>query len=141
MKNLILKTLYLVVICGAFLTACGQEKSKNSENTAKTKSANGLVSAIQLQKMISIDFQIIDVRTPAEYESGHIKNALNINIYDEDFNVKIGQLDKSRPIVVYCGVGGRSGKAFGPVKGMGFSSYFDLDGGIKAWKAAQLPLE
>jgi rhodanese-related sulfurtransferase len=84
--------------------------------------------------------QLIDVRTPEEYRSGHIAGAVNINYYDSDFAQKIEKLDKNRPVMVYCAVGGRSGKAAAQFKQLGFGKVTDLSGGIKAWQAAGKPL-
>jgi len=141
MKNNIIKISYLFVLYILFMAACGQEKLKGSKEIVLTYPSNGLLSPKEFQKIVTSEFQIIDVRTPAEYDSGHIKNAVNINFYDNDFVTRLAQLDKSKPIVVYCGVGGRSGKTFDQIRDLGFASFFDLEGGIKAWKAAELPLE
>jgi rhodanese-related sulfurtransferase len=124
-------------------SACAQKKETASENALdESKSpSNGLLSVTQLDGMLSQDIQVIDVRTPAEFQSGHLTGAINIDFYDDNFVGQIETLDKSKTIVVYCAVGGRSGKAYGKVKKMNFINHFDLEGGIKAWKKAGLPLE
>lgn len=80
--------------------------------------------------------QLIDVRTPEEYATGHLANARLINFQSADFAAQIKALDKNRPVLVYCAVGGRSGKAAAQLTKLGFPSVYDLDGGINAWKAA-----
>jgi len=81
---------------------------------------------------------IIDVRTPEEYKGGHLKEAVNFNIYDSDFDARIGKLDRKSPVFVYCKAGGRSAEAAERMKKMGFTSIFDLKGGYMAWSAAGL---
>jgi len=92
-----------------------------------------------LQKDPSV--QLIDVRTPEEFNQGYLEHAVNLNIHDADFTQKIGQLDKSQPLMVYCAVGGRSGTAVKQLKEMGFLKVYDLKGGVRDWKAAGLPLK
>ncbi|NHN24611.1 rhodanese-like domain-containing protein [Flavobacterium jejuense] len=93
------------------------------------------------QKMEEQEVQLIDVRTPDEFASGHLANAVNININDTDFKAKMEALDKTKPVLVYCKSGGRSGRACGQLKEMGFTSITDLDGGITDWKAKGKPVE
>lgn len=93
------------------------------------------------QKMKEEGVQLIDVRTPSEYAEGHLANAVNININDSDFKAKIEMLDKTKPILVYCKSGGRSGRACSQLKEMGFITIIDLDGGITDWKAHEKPIE
>ncbi len=87
----------------------------------KNKIANGKV-------------QLVDVRTPKEYNNERIKGAININYYEESlFKNKMTALDKSQPVYVYCRSGVRSSKSAKILKNAGFKIY-DLKGGIKAWK-------
>ncbi|MEM7370678.1 MAG: rhodanese-like domain-containing protein [Bacteroidota bacterium] len=79
--------------------------------------------------------QLIDVRTPGEVAAGHIADAQNINIQDQDFQARIGKLDKNQPIFVYCAKGGRSGRAANQLKEMGFVEIYDLAGGYTEWSA------
>ncbi|MEO9258045.1 MAG: rhodanese-like domain-containing protein [Crocinitomicaceae bacterium] len=81
------------------------------------------------QKLSQSNLQILDVRTPSEYASGHISGAVNISISDADFSTAIEKLNKSNPIVVYCSGGGRSGRATEILHQAGFSEVYDLIGG------------
>jgi len=85
--------------------------------------------------------QLVDVRTPDEFQSGYLAGAQNLNIQNADFVQKISQMDKSRPVLVYCAVGGRSVKAASQFSGLGFLNVYDLKGGMTAWKAAGKPVE
>lgn len=81
---------------------------------------------------------LLDVRTPAEFQQGHIKKAENLDFY-QNFGDQLAKLDKKREYLVYCAVGGRSAKAVNQMRDQGFKVY-DLNGGLKAWMAAGLPV-
>ena len=59
-----------------------------------------------------------------------------INFYADGFSTQLEQLDKKQPVLVYCASGNRSGKTAVLLGEMGFEKIYDLDGGIKAWRAA-----
>lgn len=88
------------------------------------------------QKMNEPNVQLVDVRTAGEYAEGHIAEATNIDVLQDDFQQKVASLDKEKPVMVYCKMGGRSAKAAGILKEMGFKDVTDLEGGYTAWKAA-----
>jgi rhodanese-related sulfurtransferase len=73
--------------------------------------------------------QLVDVRTPEEFNEGKIENAQNIDFYANDFKSKIEALDKSKPVFIYCRSGGRSAKAANIFKEAGFKEIYDLQGG------------
>jgi rhodanese-related sulfurtransferase len=79
--------------------------------------------------------QLIDVRTPQEFEGGTIYEALNIDYNGEDFKAAMNQFDKKRPIFLFCAKGGRSGNASKIGKNLGFETIYDLERGYTAWKA------
>ena len=78
---------------------------------------------------------VLDVRTPEEFQEGHLDRAVNINWYDADFAKQIQSLDKEGPIYVYCKLGGRSAKASKVLDSLGFKNVVDLTGGYDAFKA------
>ena len=80
--------------------------------------------------------QLLDVRTPEEYSSGHIGDAKNVNWNGDDFVTDANKYDKSKPIFVYCKLGGRSAQAADKLAELGFTEIYNLDGGIMKWKAA-----
>lgn len=77
---------------------------------------------------------LIDVRTPEEFEAGHIQNAMNINFYDEDFVTKIQALKIKKPIYVYCRSGHRSANATKALEALGID-VTNLEGGYNAFSA------
>ena len=78
---------------------------------------------------------VLDVRTPEEYKSGFIGNAVNYNVMDSlAFVNAISSLDKSKKYLLYCKSGRRSGKALVMMKNMGFRKVYHLKGGVTEWK-------
>ena len=82
----------------------------------------------------------VDVRTPAEFTSGHLENAVNIDVESGDFATQIGQLDPKATYAVYCRSGNRSKTAVQQMSDAGLTSVQDLDGGIVAWQSQGLPI-
>ena len=87
------------------------------------------------------DLQLVDVRTPEEVADGFIEGAINIDFRSANFESTIGAMDKSKPIAVYCGVGGRSGSASDLLLELGFKDIYDLSGGFTQWKEDSQPIE
>ncbi len=77
---------------------------------------------------------LVDVRTKAEFDSGHLKNAKLIDISSFDFLEKVKALDKSKNILLYCRSGNRSKVAGKMMKQLGFSHVYHLKNGILSWK-------
>ncbi|MGN0187240.1 MAG: rhodanese-like domain-containing protein [Paludibacteraceae bacterium] len=85
--------------------------------------------------------QLVDVRTSAEYEQGHIADALLIDFKSADFEaISIERLDKSRPVAVYCRSGKRSAAAAQRLADNGFEVY-NLRGGILEWTQGGKPVQ
>jgi len=85
---------------------------------------------------------VLDVRTPGEYNSGHIKNALLADWTNKsDFNNGVKYLDKSKPVLVYCASGGRSAQAAQWLAGNGFKQVENLKGGFNEWKFEKKPYD
>lgn len=82
--------------------------------------------------------QIIDVRTPDEFKSDHIDNALNIDWLGDNFVASVAKLDQSKAVFVYCKSGGRSANAAAKLEELGFKKIYNLEGGMMKWNAAGL---
>lgn len=80
--------------------------------------------------------QLIDVRSPDEYNVQHIDNATNVNWNGDDFVAEASTCDKLKPVFLYCRSGGRSAQAANKLSEMGFKEIYNLDGGITKWNAA-----
>ncbi|MGA9269101.1 MAG: rhodanese-like domain-containing protein [Lutimonas sp.] len=115
--------LLLIFFIGLLSVSCGKGSKDDSS----------LVTPQELS-LKQKDVVLIDVRTPREFEQGHLENSVNINIADKSFKEEVEKLDRSQPVYVYCKVGGRSAKAAGILKEMGFEEVYDLEGGIRNWE-------
>jgi len=120
----------IVAVLSLTIFSCqGQEAAKVEELDAKTFS----------EKLYADNQpQLLDVRTPEEFDKQHIDNAKNINWNGEGFEEKVAEFDKSKPVYVYCLSGGRSGSAANKLAEMGYTKIYALDGGIMKWNAAGL---
>lgn len=104
--------------------ACSQQPA------ASYKNADNHTFAAEMKKDNVV---ILDVRTPEEYAQGHIPNAILMNLHDPDFQNKIDALDKNKEYLVYCAVGGRSGKASAILSDKGFKNVINLQNGFSKW--------
>ncbi len=83
---------------------------------------------------------LLDVRTQHEFQSGFLKGSVNIDFNSPEFKLLVSGMDKNKTYFVYCGSGVRSAKAAEQMEDLKFSKVYTLDGGIKAWQAAGLPV-
>lgn len=78
--------------------------------------------------------RIVDVRTPGEFQAGHLKDAENVAV---DQVESIAQSwDRSQPLVVYCATGARSATAVQQLQSMGFKTIYHFSQGLVAWQGA-----
>ena len=103
--------------------------------TGKALSANQATTRINRE-----DAVILDVRETGEFATGHLPDARNIPA--KDIATRIAELDhlKEKPLIVVCASGVRSGQISAQLQKQGFTDTNFLDGGIDAWKRANLPL-
>jgi len=126
MKSFIIQILSLCFL----LTSC------NGQTSEHVKTIEAKVYAEKLNT--TQNPQLLDVRTPEEYNAEHIDKAKNVNWNGDNFEAEVAKLDKTKPVFVYCKVGGRSGKAANKLAELGFTEIYNLDGGIMKWNAAGL---
>ena len=86
------------------------------------------------RKIAKTQIILIDVRTPDEYKTAHLKNAKMIDFKSDDFKEKIAELPKDITICVYCRSGNRSGKSMKILEEAGFLRIYNLKGGINTWQ-------
>jgi rhodanese-related sulfurtransferase len=79
------------------------------------------------------DAQILDVRTAGEFAGGALPGAINFPVGNDDFDQRAAQLDRNRPLFVYCASGVRSRQALLRLKALGFGELGHLDGGLRSW--------
>lgn len=118
-----------------------KEKSETTTTTQSTSSFESLDPKSFVDKLYSFEnesHQVIDVRTPAEYNEQHLDNATNIDFNNTSFDAEIAKLDKSKPTFVYCLSGGRSASAVSKMKDLGFTEIYEMEGGMMKYNAAGL---
>ncbi len=95
-------------------------------------SASGLLNSSDfISKYKSTpDAVLVDVRTPAEFDSSHIKGAINVDYENNNFKSEVKKLDTSKTYFVYCRSGNRSSKSIVIMKESGIKNIYDLQGGI-----------
>lgn len=117
-----MRTVFLFLVVLVLQTACSQEnKDKMPISDFKQELLDNAI--------------LVDVRTPGEFNAGHLENADNINWFDPDFPEQFKTVDKNKTIYLYCKMGGRSAKAQEKLKSLGFAKVVNLEGGYDAVKA------
>ncbi len=140
------KTIFILALSTSFVAfGCNNSNAKADKTTSsktemvQQQAANVIenVDVKTFKKLIATKKgQLVDVRTPQEWESGTIKGAIKINLYDKTFQEQLKKLDKNKPVYVYCKSGGRSSNAAKQMEKMGFKKVYNLNGGITAWDNA-----
>jgi rhodanese-related sulfurtransferase len=96
------------------------------------------ISRDEAQRLIEDGAQLIDVRADHEWEVGRIAGATHIPL--AELAERTGEIDKERPVVLYCRGGTRSTMATDALAEAGFDAA-KLNEGIVGWSEADLPLE
>ena len=120
----------LLSIATLFILGC----NVNSQEKEKDRTAVIQVISAEEYKEGKSGEVLVDIRTPDEYNSGHLEGAVNINFFDKNFLEQMSAYDKEQKLFLYCRSGGRSAKASAKLKNLGFTKIIDLKGGIKAWQ-------
>jgi rhodanese-related sulfurtransferase len=108
----------------------------------EAKVAINEVSIAEVKKMIDNkeDIILLDVRDKEEYETGHIPGAINISRGTLELKSHLIIPDKTKKIVVYCGLDLRSPLATKSLNDFGYKKAINMVGGLKAWKEAGYPV-
>lgn len=124
-----MKQYFIVLLLVSAFTLCCKE-TISEEGSVKIVTAEELKELSKLE-----DVQLLDIRTPEEYAEGYIEGYQNIDFLSETFEDDIEKLDKTKPVIVYCRSGGRSGRCSTLMLEKGFTKIYDLEGGITKWES------
>ena len=123
MKQNIFLSLFSVAVLFICTSFCVQAQSR--EGTVKPQKFERLMN--------KPNTVIIDVRTPEEYNGGHIPGAINMDVNGGNFLHQIKSLDSTKKYLLYCRSGKRSESALNIMRARGFPRVVHLKGGIEAW--------
>ena len=127
----ILKIVSLIALI--VMTACGTKASNPNIE---------VVSPEVFQEKLSQDHDsyLLDVRTPDEYQAGHLEGAHLLDwLNQKDFKKESGNIDKTKTVYVYCRSGRRSNEAANYLANEGYK-VVDMKGGILAWTDDKMPV-
>lgn len=136
-----------IAIPALLVGACGGDEDTASppQPAADVISAGGIRlvnpgEAAAIRDAAPDDLVVLDVRTPEEFQEGHLADATMIDFYRDDFRAQLENLDKDGSYLLYCRSGNRSGQTRALMEELGFTDVADVDGGILAWVEAGLPV-
>lgn len=120
------------VLLGLILVISFSCNVKSQDKDSNESTVIQVIDASEYSNKLA-DAILIDVRTPAEFNNGHLEGAVNVNYFDPDFLEQLATYNKDEAVYLYCRSGNRSAKASRKMKEAGFSNIIDLKGGIKSW--------
>lgn len=123
-----MKKLILIILAMMLLTACGQNKENNQETVYMNITAKQAKEIMDTQK----GYVILDTRTQAEYDEGHIPGAIVISHEEVLEKAESVLTDKNQLILVYCRSGRRSKLAAEDLVKLGYTNIKEF-GGIIDW--------
>lgn len=120
----------------AWLAGCNSDPSAPTDSSAGAMTLEH-VGVNEADMLIQRDatLVVLDIRTPGEFEAGHIAGATNIDFRADTFETDLAQLDRGKSYLVHCASGGRSTQALAILQKLDFERVYHLDGGFNAWKA------
>lgn len=93
-----------------------------------------LVTPAKAERILKKQFvEVLDVRTKAEVDAGHLPNARNIDFKNEEFATLVSKLPRDKTYLIYCRTGVRSSKAAEVMQMAGFKKVYEIKGGITAY--------
>lgn len=142
-KTILLIGLVIIILAslgGIYVLSNPSCCSANIGNTQATLPTHA--SAPEFKKAVeSGKYKLIDVRTLAEFNQEHLKDAQQADFYQtKDFNTYLDSLDKNGSYLIYCHTGNRSGQTIQMMQAKGFTNVHDLSGGINAWNSYGYPV-
>ena len=131
-----MKYYYIIFIISFHSFAQQKNDIKNNSSLYSNEIDKSTVELVGIEfskELIKKQIKIIDVRTPKEFNQGHIESAININFKSSNFIKSISKLNKDTSFLIYCKSGNRSGKAAKIFDSIGFYKIYDLKGGYINW--------
>lgn len=111
----------ILILCMMLLCACGKEVEEKKE-VAKVNR----ITCNDVNDLVSEGAIVVDVRTPGEYETDHIENAINIDSNEIKYVIKGKIKDYETKIIVYCQTGNRSSESAKILVNLGYKNVYDM---------------
>jgi len=125
--------------------------NKKLQETLAKESLKGKATVGKMHQLNVEDFEklvqegkvtLVDVRKPGEYATGFIPGAINVDWKNRHFATEaVKNITNDKPVAIYCRSGNRATRAMYAMAALGFNEVYNLDNGIKSWKAASKPLK
>ena len=116
--GLVLAIALITSSCASPSEDSGQSPSSSSGATAPP---TAVVEPAVVEEALAGQATLVDVRTPEEFDAGHLSNASNIDLASPDFDQQIDELDREKSYVIYCATGNRAGQAVEQMLAQGFT--------------------
>ena len=141
-----MKKIYFLSIAVCVLNVANVMAGIRSSTELKTDTIYKLITDFQSDSLIKANcsnpcFYILDVRTPTEFNSGHLLLSNNIDFRATDFSDKISNLDRNIIYLVYCKGGSRSLPTYNQMITLHFRGVYMMAGGFDQWKLDGLPYQ
>jgi rhodanese-related sulfurtransferase len=134
-----MKKLLAVLVVVVAAAVCGVRAADQAVTPSSKVRRVGIEEYEQLRTKTNT--VLLDVRSAAEFEKGHIPGAINMDINSTQFTEKVSGLDKGKTYLVNCAVGMRSARACQKLTTLGFTNLVDLAPGFEGWKKAEKPVQ
>ena len=135
-KRLITFAIPIFIICLGFMLPLLSAQENTRIMTVSAKEAADLID----KHVGDSDFAVLDIRTPGEFQAGHLKNAILIDFYSQTFADQLSRLDKEKNFLIYCRSGNRSARSLEIFKKLKFQKIYHMANGISTWNSEGFPV-
>ena len=135
-KKLITYAIPICIICLGFIFP-----SLGAQDSTRIIAVSAKEAADLIDKNVGdSDFAILDIRTPGEFQSGHLQSAILIDFYSQTFVDRLRQLDKGEKFLIYCRTGNRSARSLEIFRKLQFQKVYHMANGISNWNSEGFPV-
>jgi len=122
-------TILIFIICSGFIVSSLSAQDSIQIIAVSAREAADLIGKHHGDN----EFAILDIRTPGEFQSGHLAKSIPIDFYSPTFADQLNRLNKTKTYLVYCRTGNRSTKSLELFKKLKFQKVYHMTSGISAW--------
>ena|SRR5690554_2902425 len=139
------KLLFIGLLGVTCLLSC-EKNTVSSENSFSQKEETVVIRSVDSREAKELleqekDIVLLDVRTPDEFELGHLAGAKNMDFHASDFGQQLQDLNPDEKYMLYCAVGGRSGKTMQMMENLGFKQVYNVTEGFTELSSNGIPVE